>query len=342
MNYVAIWVIVGAFLVAAVATGLMRSYALQKELLDIPNSRSSHSSPTPRGGGVAIVAAFLVGVLAIAFARELSLAVATALVAGGGAIAAVGFLDDRRALRASVRFVVQLGAALVVVSLLGGISDRTLAQWGLHGHGVWLGATFAVLALVWVTNLFNFMDGIDGIAASESAFIAGAAAWIYWYHGGDAGLTISMLCLAAASLGFLKWNWPPARIFMGDVGSGFIGFSLAALGLATSRPGIVPIEVWVILAGVFLVDATVTLIRRVARGDRWFEAHRIHAYQHLARRWNSHIPVTMLVIFINIVWLLPWALIAAGFPTRAPLSVAAALIPLVALFLACGSGAKER
>jgi len=342
VNFVALWIIVGAFVVAVVATGLMRRYALQRRLLDIPNRRSSHSSPTPRGGGVAIVTAFLVGVLAIAFDHQLNVGVATALVAGGGAIAAVGFLDDRRALRASVRFLVQLGAALVVVSLLGGISDRTLAQWGLQGHGVWLGATFAVLALVWVTNLFNFMDGIDGIAASESAFIAGAGAWIYWYHGGDAGLTIAMLCLAAASLGFLKWNWPPARIFMGDVGSGFIGFSVAGLGLATSSRGIVPIEIWVILGGVFLVDATVTLIRRVARGDRWFEAHRIHAYQHLARRWKSHSPVTILVILINFTWLLPWALVAADFPDRAPLIVAAALLPLIALFLVCGSGAKER
>jgi Fuc2NAc and GlcNAc transferase len=322
-----------------IATALMRRYALQRDLLDVPNLRSSHSSPTPRGGGVAIVAAFLSAVLAIGVAQQLSLRVLTALIAGGGAIAAVGFLDDRRALRARVRFVVHVGAALLVVTVLGGVSGSALARWGLHG--MWLGAALAVVALVWVTNLFNFMDGIDGIAASETAFIAGSGAWIYWRHGGDAGLTAAMLCLAAASLGFLRWNWPPARIFMGDVGSGFTGFSLAALGLAASGGGVVPIEVWVILAGVFLVDSTVTLIRRAARGDRWFEAHRLHAYQHLSRRWKSHFPVTVMVIVVDIVWLLPWALFAAEFPARAPLFLGAALLPLIGLCLACGAGAQE-
>jgi Fuc2NAc and GlcNAc transferase len=150
-----------------------------------------------------------------------------------------------------------------------------------------------------------------------------------------------MLCLAGASLGFLRWNWPPARIFMGDVGSGFLGFALAVLGLAASRSGAVPIEVWAILGGVFMVDATVTLIRRAGRGDRWFEAHRLHAYQHLARRWHSHLAVTLVVIAIDVIWLLPWALAAANFPAHAPLFLAAALIPLALVFLACGAGAKE-
>jgi Fuc2NAc and GlcNAc transferase len=335
----AVYIVVGAFVFAIVATGFMRRYAMRRDLLDVPNLRSSHSSPTPRGGGVAIVAAFLGAVLAIGLSRQLSVGFLWALFAGGGAVAAVGFLDDRRALRASVRFAIHVGAAVLAVCLLGGVSESALARWGLHG--VWLGAAIAVLALVWATNLFNFMDGIDGIAASEAAFIAGAGAWINRCYGGDAGLTAAMLCLAAANLGFLRWNWPPARIFMGDVGSGFIGFALASLGLAADRIGGVSIEVWAILGGVFLVDATVTLIRRAARGDRWFEAHRIHAYQHLARRWNSHFSVTMLVIVINVVWLLPWALAAAKFPARAPTFLAAALIPLAALFLACGAGAKE-
>jgi Fuc2NAc and GlcNAc transferase len=339
MSAGSVFAVIGAFIIALIATGLMRRYALQRDLLDVPNVRSSHSSPTPRGGGVAIVAAFLGAVLAIGFAQQLSFRVVSALLAGGVAVAAVGFLDDRRALRARVRFIVHVGAALWVVALLGGLSESALARWGLHG--VWVGAAMAVLALVWTTNLFNFMDGIDGIAASEAAFIAGAGAWIYWRHGGDAGLTAAMLCLAAASLGFLRWNWPPARIFMGDVGSGFMGFSLAALGLAASNGGVVPFEVWVILAGVFLVDSTVTLIRRAARGDRWFEAHRLHAYQHLSRRWKSHFPVTVLVILIDVVWLLPWAVFAAKFPARAPLFLGAALLPLIALCLACGAGAKE-
>ena len=334
-------IVAGAFVFAVIATGIMRRYALQRDLIDVPNSRSSHSAPTPRGGGVAIVAAFLGAVLAIGMSGQLPVGLVMALFVGGGAVAVVGFLDDRRALRAGVRFAVHLGAALLTVYLLGGISESGLAPWGMHG--VWAGAVIAILALVWATNLFNFMDGIDGIAAAETVFMACAGAWINVSHGGDFGLTGAMLCLAAASLGFLRWNWPPARIFMGDVGSGFIGFALVSLGLAANRGGgTVPFEVWGILGGVFLVDATVTLVRRIARGERWFEAHRLHAYQHLARRWNSHLPVTTSVLVINVVWLLPWALAAASFPARAPMFLAAALVPLAALFLACGAGARER
>jgi Fuc2NAc and GlcNAc transferase len=201
-----------------------------------------------------------------------------------------------------------------------------------------MGSLFGLLALIWSTNLFNFMDGIDGIAGSETVFVAGAAAYLNFAHGGDPGLTAAMLVLAAATLGFLVLNWPPARIFMGDVGSGFLGFSLAVLGLSASRHGATPIEVFMILSGVFLVDATVTLFSRIARGDRWLEAHRSHAYQNLARRWQAHRPVTILVIVINVLWLFPWACIAAAHPDKAMLCVLAALLPLIIIALAIGAG----
>ncbi len=255
-------------------------------------------------------------------------------------MALVGFLDDRRHLRASVRFGVHLAAAIWVVSLLGGVSETALANWGLHG--LWTGRLFAVLTLVWTINLFNFMDGLDGIAGSEALFVSGAGAWLYWREGGAPGLTATMASLAATCLGFLRWNWPPARIFMGDVGSGFLGFSLAVLGLAASQEGMLPIEIWAILGAVFLVDATVTLIRRLARRDRWFEAHRTHAYQNLARRWKAHLPVTILVMTVNIFWLLPLAILAANFPANALWFLALALSPLIGLAIAFGAGKMER
>jgi Fuc2NAc and GlcNAc transferase len=335
-----IWVVLTAFAVAVVATGLMRRYALQRNLIDVPNSRSSHASPTPRGGGVAIVMAFFAAALLLTVLGLMDARILGALLIGGSAMALVGFLDDRRHLRASVRFGVHLAAALWVVLLLGGIPESALANWGLHG--VWIGGVAAVLVLVWMANLFNFMDGIDGIAGSEAVFVSGAGAWLNWFEGGAPGLTAALGCLAAASLGFLRWNWPPARIFMGDVGSGFLGFSLAVLGLAASQKGRFPIEVWAILGGFFLVDATVTLIRRVIRGDRWFHAHRTHAYQHLARRWKAHRPVTILVMLINVFWLLPLAILATKFPSYVLWFLATALMPLVALVIACGAGTDER
>lgn len=341
MNYFSMLFFFAALTVfsAWLATGFVRRHALRHAMLDIPNTRSSHVIPTARGGGLAIVGVFLVCVLLLASLRVLKFNVAIALVAGGVAIAAIGYMDDRMAVPARIRFVVHLAAAVVIVLLVGGVTDHSLRTVGLHG--VVAGGIIGVLVLSWATNLFNFMDGIDGIAASEAVFVATAGAGLHWQHGGDVGLSVSMLALAAATLGFLIWNWPPARIFMGDVGSGFLGFSLAALGLAASQQGVVSMEVWAILAGVFLVDATLTLVRRVARGDRWFEAHRMHGYQRLASRWKAHLPVTVLVIVINLFWLLPWAYVAASIPARAHWCMAAALIPLSFVLLASGAGSRE-
>jgi Fuc2NAc and GlcNAc transferase len=318
------------------ATGFARRHALKHAILDIPNVRSSHSAPTPRGGGLAIVAAFMGALVLLALTGMLQINVTLLLIAGGGAVAATGYLDDRRSLPASVRICVHIIAATLAVFVLGGITQQSLRIVGLHG--IWAGALLAVMALTWSTNLFNFMDGIDGIAGSEAVFVAAAGAVLNWGYGGNTGLTAAMLVLAAATCGFLIWNWPPARIFMGDVGSGFLGFTLAVLGLAASRNGATPIEVWAILSGVFLVDSTVTLLRRIVRGDRWFEAHRLHAYQCLARRWGAHMPVTVLATGINLFWLLPWALIAAQYPSHARDCVIAALGPLAIVALLAGAG----
>ena len=328
-----------AFLFAWIATGFARRYALRNAIMDIPNVRSSHATPTPRGGGLAIVLAFMSGIVFLVSDGQLQLGVAMVLAAGGGVIAVTGYLDDHKALPASIRMCVHISAAALAVIVVGGISQSTLHHVGLHG--VWLGSLLGLITLAWFTNLFNFMDGIDGIAGSEAVFVAGAGALFNWRYGGDGGLTVAMLVLAAASLGFLVWNWPPARIFMGDVGSGFLGFTLAVLGLAASRRSAVPLEVWAILSGVFFVDATVTLIRRMVRGDRWFEAHRLHAYQNLASRWRAHLPVTVLVIAINVLWLFPWAWVAAVHPAQAMLCVAAALTPLVIAALLVGAGRKR-
>jgi Fuc2NAc and GlcNAc transferase len=159
---------------------------------------------------------------------------------------------------------------------------------------------------------------------------------------GDPGLTAAMICLSGASWGFLAWNWPPARIFMGDVGSGYLGLMLPMLGFAASQRAAIPLQVWLILGGVFLVDATATLFRRVLRGDRWFEAHRLHAYQHSARRCKGHLPVTVIVIALNLLWLLPWAVIAVRVPKLASMCVGAALMPLLIIALVAGAGRPER
>jgi Fuc2NAc and GlcNAc transferase len=260
----------------------------------------------------------------------------TVLLVGGGAVGVIGFVDDRISVAAPVRLVVHLGAALLAVLLLGGLPICALSD--CAGAALWFSQIAAIMGIAWAVNLFNFMDGIDGLAAAEAVFVAGAGGGINLYFSGQSGLTLAWFCLAAASLGFLIWNWPPARIFMGDVGSGFLGFALAALALSTSQGHVISLAVWPILGGVFVVDASVTLIRRMIRRDRWFEAHRMHAYQHLARSRHGHQPVTVLVVVINVFWLLPWALYTAGHESHALPSMTIALLPLVFGAIWAGAG----
>jgi Fuc2NAc and GlcNAc transferase len=327
----------GALILSAVMTWLVLKLALRFQLIDHPSSRSSHSLPTPRGGGVAIVLAFLAALFMLRFADDEDLRLANALIFGGAAVAIVGMIDDRWSLRPRNRLLVHLAAAAFAVWRIG-----MPASWQLDAPMSWVVAMIGLIAITWGANLFNFMDGIDGLAALEVVFMAGGAVVINTVIHGDAGITAVWLALAASSMGFLVWNWPPARIFMGDVGSGFLGFALTACTLAMSRHQPANIPVVVILGGVFFVDASVTVIRRILRGDRWLEPHRLHAYQHLARRWQSHRRVTVGVGVINVVWLLPCAFVAATHPSMAVTCAIVALLPLVLLAAAAGAGRPER
>lgn len=333
-----LFVALGALALSFVLVGAVRRIALNQNLLDLPNERSSHVTATPRGGGAGIVVSLVLAMGALWAIGLLSGWIWTVLMLSGSAIAGVGYLDDRRHLNAISRFIVHVGAAIFFVVALGGYPATGLHKWGLPAGG---SSAFSVLALVWGTNLFNFMDGIDGIAASESVFIAAAAGILNLMNGGDPGLTAVLFSLSAASLGFLFWNWPPARIFMGDVGSGFLGFIICACLMTTSLQGTLPIEVLPILGGVFIVDATTTLIRRVLQGDRWLEPHRTHAYQRMARRLGRHRPVTLMVVVINVMWLFPWAFATTRFPDSGRFCVVAALLPLAILSIFVGAGRRE-
>jgi Fuc2NAc and GlcNAc transferase len=188
-------------------------------------------------------------------------------------------------------------------------------------------------------NLFNFMDGTDGIAASEAIFVLCGGALLGVLSGSAQVCWAALLC-ATACLGFLLWNWAPARIFMGDVGSGYLGYVIAVLALAATRANPAALWAWLILGGVFFVDATVTLLRRLARGERPHEAHRSHAYQWFARRWDSHAKVTCAVLAVDLLWLLPCAVFALRAPSFAAATAMVALLPLV--LLACVvSGRRE-
>jgi len=319
--------LVAIAVVSAVLTELMRRYALSRELIDRPNDRSSHLVPTPRGGGVAIVIAFLGGMLVSGDGT--SSAAITVLFVGGIGVALVGFVDDHGHIAARWRLLAHFSCAAWILCWIG------VPRFEWMGATVDLGMFGAVLAalyLVWLLNLYNFMDGIDGIAGVEALIVGAGGTAIYWLAGlptaSDVGLPA---LLAAAVLGFLVWNFPPARIFMGDAGSGFLGLMLGALSLqaAVVRPAL--LWCWLVLLGVFIVDATVTLIRRLLRGERVYEAHRNHAYQHASRDFGGHRPVTITVAAINVLWLLPWAAAIATGRVDGIVGLAAAYLPLMAL-----------
>ena len=224
---------------------------------------------------------------------------------------------------------------------MGGLLAGRTESVRIGGHIVhlgWAGTVLATLGIVWFLNLFNFMDGIDGIAASEAIFVAAGGALL---SPGAAGVAAAGSVFAACCGGFLLWNWPPAKIFLGDVGSGYLGYVIAVLALAATHDNPVAGWVWLILGGVFFVDATLTLLRRLRRGERVYQAHRSHAYQHLARRWGSHLRVTVAVLMVNVGWLLPCAALAAWHPAYAAVVAALAFVPLVALARAGGSGRGE-
>jgi Fuc2NAc and GlcNAc transferase len=323
-----------AALVALVAlaswwgTAGMRRYAQALGVLDVPNERSSHRVPTPRGGGLAIAAAVLGGISAAALAGWLSPRFAAAAIGGGAAVAWSGWRDDRRSSSPWFRLAVQAAAALWAIAWIGA---PTALAFGRSALAVGpLGAVLALLWIVWLTNLFNFMDGIDGIASAE-AVVAGGIGGALLVSGGRPDLATAALVVGAGALGFLYWNWAPASIFMGDVGSGFLGFLFGILAVQSEQAGAVPLWAWSLLLGAFIFDATLTLVRRAIAGEVWYAAHRSHAYQRAVASGRSHRAVSWaLVALTSGLGLLAAMGVRARSPAR---SLAAGLIGLTVVYL---------
>ena len=253
-------------------------------MLDHPNERSLHDRPVPRGGGLAILIAIIVCAATVTWFH--SVYVFAGMASGILIVAIVSFFDDRYSVPPLYRLVAHVLAAAVI--LYGGFSLQKLEIPGVSWHWSYtMGAMFSVLYTVWMINLYNFMDGMDGFAGGMALFGFGAFAAMGWMAGHEIFFVISLI-VAAASTGFLVFNFPPARIFMGDIGSSALGFLAAVLSLWGVKDGVFPFWIAVLVFSPFIVDATTTLIRRLWRHEKIWQAHKTHYYQKLVQAGWGH------------------------------------------------------
>lgn len=280
---------------AAAAIGLGASVALvaaamywarRRLLLDRPNDRSLHVQPTPRGGGIGIVLPVSFAMVGVALVVPATKSPATWLVSASLLTAAVGLIDDVRPLPAIPRLVTHVFAAVLVVA---GVGPWSTVAW--PGIGVvdlgWAAIPLTVLLLAGLTNAYNFMDGVDGIAGAQ-AVVAGLGWVAVGYATQDPLLIVVGTVLATASVGFLLFNWAPASVFMGDVGSSFLGFILAALAVYAGSRSPASATAGMLFVWPFVFDATFTFLRRASRRENVLDAHRSHLYQRLVLTGVSH------------------------------------------------------
>jgi UDP-N-acetylmuramyl pentapeptide phosphotransferase/UDP-N-acetylglucosamine-1-phosphate transferase len=303
-----------AALASFVLTALAIAYSKRRGLFDHPGERHSHTAPTPRGGGAGLVLAWIGSQFLLTppySAGDWADCIAT----GVAAIAMLGWWDDHRSLSARLRFTLQLAVGLFVVIWFTSV--------GLIGH--WVVAPAALLFLLWMTNLYNFMDGSNGMAGLQGVFSAAVLAWLF-QRAGQPAAAATCLLLAAACLGFLPWNLGRARVFMGDVGSLALGFAFGGLLIYGHGSAAFSLPVALLVMALFLADSTLTLLVRVIRGERWYNAHRQHLYQQLIAAGWTHGRVVVAYQALNLLLVLPGIVVAANSPTLAwPVAITMAL-----------------
>jgi len=287
------------FLLSVVLVRIFCVYAKNKGLLAIPNARSSHQEIIPLGGGIIFVLFWCLELLLASYFNWFSIKELLIFLPGTLMVSVVGYWDDYKNLTAKKRLVTQVLASILCVAMVGEIHSLHLFGLSATYLGCY-GILLTILGLVWSTNLYNFMDGLDGVAAVEALFVFGVGGLLFW----DVKATRMALLvwsIVPVVAGFLVWNWPKARVFMGDVGSYCLGFLVAIFSLIGDLWYNIPVAFWVILYGVFWFDATITVIRRLCRWENLAVAHREHACQRLQRIGFSHAQVLSGVIAVNII-----------------------------------------
>jgi Fuc2NAc and GlcNAc transferase len=307
-----------------VGTRAYRAFAVRRGILANPNFRSLHERPIPRGGGIVFSLCTIAALVALGLTAGIDPRLWSALVFGGAAAAVFGFVDD--AIHIGVRMKLLFQGALAAWTLLC-FGGNPMVDLPFTPRVVDIAVSW--VALVWLINLYNFIDGIDGLAATGAILISVSAILALILSGGDPRLLLVFGAVAACSAGFLLFNWPPASIFMGDSGSVFLGFCFGALMAGTLSTGDLSLWTWLILFGYLAGDTTTTTLLRMFVVESWYGEHRSHAYQNLARIWGSHLRVVRGVVLYHVLWLTPLAAMSVLTPALAPLCAALALVPVV-------------
>lgn len=334
-----ICLLASSFVIALGLTRLLISKADRFGLIDIPNARSAHSVPRPRGGGMSFVVTFLAGLSLLTLAKVIPLHVALPLLSAGPLVALVGLLDDRKGVSARARLVVHLVAAVVTLFWLTEGFHNNMNISFLGTMPMWLQLCYSTLFIMWMINLYNFMDGVDGMAGTQAIVVSLCSSVLcLWQNNIELAMLYGLLTCGVA--GFLYFNWYPARIFMGDGGAYFLGYLFAALALINKMFFGESLMALLILMGTFIADATYTLFRRLLRGEKVYLAHNKHAFQRAVQRGWSHRRVVTIYNLITVFWLAPWAVLAVLNPTLSVAFLFIAYSPLLAgvLYLRAGIG----
>lgn len=329
-----------AFVLSFLLTYYYRRLAILWRIVDVPNLRSSHKKPIPRGAGISFFISFNVVLGALLWQDQVTLNYTLPVFLGGPAVMILGYWDDMKSVSPLLRLFVHFLVAVFIFSLLSAGFTRTvhisfLPEWP------WLTAMFCIFFIAWFINLYNFMDGCDGLAPGLGMVGSGLVSIISYMYG-NTDLAIIYLVLAYCLAGFLIFNWAPAKVFMGDSGAYFLGYVFGSLALISKMYYESSLYVHLIVFGALIVDATWTLMMRLFRLEKIYLPHKMHGFQKLMAKGWGHARVTSLYILITILWLFPMAIFSMSFHIYSFFFLIVSYIPLVILMWVLKAGVPSK
>ena len=320
----------------------LEKFFLKKNLfIDLPTDYTVHTKPKPSAGGVSILISYLFFIFTIANYAATDYSVFLILLCSLLPVALIGLLDDFFQIRIYLRLLVQLFSAVIIVYYFQINNNNFDIQ--IYGEqSVIIIFIISIILSMWLMNLYNFMDGVDGYASIECIFVSFSASFIAYWNNSENLLYIYIAGIGAATLGFLLRNWPPAKIFMGDTGSVSIGCIFSFFIFYTASESVISIYTWLILLSVFISDASYTLAVRIVTKRNITRAHLRHAFHILAVRENSHNYVNKVLISINLCWILPLALLSNAYMDYHIIIAILAYLPLLISLIKIGAGLEEK